>query len=96
MKKYVILNVVKNLRSRFYIGNHITAEILRITLRVAQNDKSLVLRFVVTLCGTLLHGRGTPLPYKAIFTLIIVKFSAYANSERKEIHPRSQAFHIFT
>ena len=95
-KSYVILNVVKNLPRWFYIGSHVGAEILRTRYAWLRMTNLFVLRFIVTLCGTLLHGRGAPLPYKAIFTHILVKFSAYAKSERKEIHPRPQAFHIFT
>ena len=65
------------------------------TLRVAQNDiVFLFFVLIVTSYISLLHGRGAPLPYKAIFTHIIVKFSAYAKGERKEIHPRPQAFHM--
>ena len=44
-KSRVILNAVKNLRRWIYVGSHVGAEILRITLRVAQNDKFLGFAF---------------------------------------------------
>ena len=92
----VILNAVKNLRRWIYNGSHVGAEILRTRYAWLRMTNFFVFRFVVTLCGTLLHGRGAPLPYKAIFTLILVKFSAYAKREKKEIPSRPQAFHSFT